>query len=63
MNTRTPIVWVWKVFRLIHCQKGMHVCAYISLKLIELEVKCQLKKHKRVLIKGYRLDLQRAGRR
>lgn len=45
MNTRTPIVWVWKVFRLIRCQKGMRVCAYIAIKLIEREVKCQLKKH------------------
>ena len=45
MNTRTLIVGVWKVFRLIHCQKGMRVCAYIAIKLTELEVKCQLKKH------------------
>ena len=45
MNTRTLIVGVWKGFRLIHCQKGMHACAYIAIKLIEFEVKCQLKKH------------------
>ena len=45
MNTRTSIVWVWKGFRLIHCQKGMRACAYIAIKLIEFEVKCQLKKH------------------
>lgn len=45
MNTRTLIVWVWKGFRLIHCQKGMHVCAYIAIKLIELEVKCQLERN------------------
>lgn len=45
MNTRTLIVGVWKVFRLIHCQKGMRACAYISLKLIELEVKCQLERN------------------
>lgn len=45
MNTRTPIVWVWKGFKLIHCQKGMHICAYIALKLIEFEVKCQLERN------------------
>ena len=39
MNSRTPIVWVWRAFKLIHCQKGMRFCAYISLKLIELEVR------------------------
>ena len=43
MNTRTLIVGVWKAFKLIHCQKGMRACAYIAIKLIELEVKCQLK--------------------
>lgn len=41
---RTLIVGVWRAFKLIHCQKGMQMCAYISLKLIELEVRRQLKK-------------------
>ena len=42
---RTLIVWVWKAFKLIHCQKGMRLCAYVSLKLIELEVKHELKRY------------------
>lgn len=41
---RTLIVGVWRAFKLIHCQKGMRLCAYVSLKLIELEVRHQLKK-------------------
>lgn len=41
---RKLLVWVWKAFKLIHCQKGMRLCAYVSLKLIELEVRKQLKK-------------------
>lgn len=45
MNTRTPIVWVWRAFKLIRCQKGMRVCAYIAVKLIELEAKCQLERN------------------
>lgn len=45
MNTRTPIVWVWKAFKLIHCKKGMQMCAYIAIKLIELEVKHELKRN------------------
>lgn len=42
---RTLIVGVWRVFKLFHCQKGMRLCAYISLKLIELEVKHELKRY------------------
>lgn len=41
---RTLIVWTWKAFKLIHCQKGMRLCAYIAIKLIELEVRHQLTK-------------------
>lgn len=44
---RTPIVGIWRAFKLIHCQKGMRLCAYISLKLIELEVKYELKRNNR----------------
>lgn len=42
---RTFIVWVWKAFKLIHCQKGMRLCACITIKLIELEVKHELKRN------------------
>lgn len=44
VNTRTPIVWVWRVFKLLRCKKGMQMCAYIAIKLIELEVKHELKR-------------------
>lgn len=42
---RTLIVGVWKAFKLIHCQKGMRLCAYITIKLIELEVKHEHRRH------------------
>lgn len=44
MSNRSPIVWVWRIFKFFHCQKGMCLCAYITIKLIKLEVKHQLKK-------------------
>lgn len=45
MYSRTPIVRVWRAFKLIHCQKGMRLCAYIAIKLIELEVKHELRRN------------------